>query len=288
MQASRLLATLRGHDSGLWALAVSGDGTRLATVSMDGTAKIWDLATNQVVMTLPTNVTANLNGTGAVFSPDGKQLLTISGDNSATLWELATGKALFTLNGHSALVTSVAISPDGKVLATASDDKTVKLWDAATGYGNQNPDRHDGATLVLAFSADGKRLFAGSDETGIAIAWEIASGKELFRFSGQGAVVGVDSIAASPDGSRLATGEFDTTVKLWDAATGKLLLTLFGHSSQVVSVAFSADGKTLGQRQRRWDGQTLGCAHRPGSAYAGRPHEWRYGRSLQRRWQSPV
>ena len=98
---------------------------------------------------------------------------------------------------------------------------------------------------MLAFSPDGKRLYAGSDETGIAIAWEIASGKKLFRFNGQGTVVGVDAIAASPDGTRLATGEIDTTVKLWEAATGKLLLTLFGHSSQVVSVAYSPDGSYL-------------------------------------------
>ncbi len=108
---------------------------------------------------------------------------------------------------------------------------------------------HDGIAIVVAFSADGKRLFAGSDETGIAIAWEIASGTELFRFSGpvsgQGSVIGVDAIAVSPDGNQLATGEFDTPVRLWDAATGKLMLTFFGHSSQVVSVAFSADGKTL-------------------------------------------
>ncbi len=91
VQASRLVATLRGHENGLWSLALSGDGTRLATVSLDGTAKVWDLASNQVVMTLPTDVTANLTGSGAVFSPDGKRLLTISGDNSATLWDLATG-----------------------------------------------------------------------------------------------------------------------------------------------------------------------------------------------------
>ena len=43
----------------------------------------------------------------------------------------------------------------------------------------------------------------------------------------------------------VATGEFDTTVKVWDSATGNLLFTLFGHSSQVVGIAFSADGKTL-------------------------------------------
>ena len=132
---------MRGHEGGLWSLALNGDGTRLATVSMDGTAKVWDLAANQLLVTLPTSVTANLNGTGAAFSPDSKRLLTISADNTATLWDAATGKALFPLRGHTGLVTSVAISPDGKILATASDDRTVKLWDAATGMSHQDPYR---------------------------------------------------------------------------------------------------------------------------------------------------
>ena len=114
---------------------------------------------------------------------------------------------------------------------------------------------------MVAFSPDGKRVFGGSDETGIAIAWDVASGQELFRFSGQGTAVGVDAIAASPDGTQLATGEFDTTVKLWDAATGKLLLTLFGHSSKVVGVAYSADGRYLASASedgtiKLWDART--------------------------------
>ena len=95
---------------------------------MDGTAKVWDLATDQVLLTLPTGVTNNLIGTGAAFTPDGEQLLTISSDNGATLWDLSNGKPLLTLHGHQhAPVTSVTISPDGKLFATASDDKTVKL-----------------------------------------------------------------------------------------------------------------------------------------------------------------
>lgn len=249
VQSSRLLATLRSSGASLWSVAVSRDGTQLATIGLDGRATVWDLMTNKVLLTLPTNVTENLFGTGALFSADGKGLLTISGNHSATLWDLVTGAALVTLHGHTALVTSVAISPDGKTLATASDDKTIKLWDAATGAEIATLTGHEGGALVLAFSSNNQRLFAGSDETGIALAWEITTGQELFRFSGQGAIIGVDSIAASPDGTRLATGEFDATVKIWDAqvvtGTTHLLMTLFGHASQVVSVAYRADGKML-------------------------------------------
>lgn len=245
LQSSRLRATLAGHDSGLWALTLDGDESHLATVSTDGTAKVWDLVTHQVAISVPTGVTANLSGSGAAFSPDGTRLLTVSSDNSATLWNSATGEAIWVLRGHDAPVTSVAIAADGTRFATASDDRTVKVWDATSGALLNTLIGHEGAALVVAFSPNGKRLFAGSDETGIALAWDVTNGEELFRFDGESAVVGIDAIAVSPDGTRLATGEFDTTVRFWDAATGALLQTLFGHASQVVSVAYSPDGSYL-------------------------------------------
>ena len=55
----------------------------------------------------------------------------------------------------------------------------------------------------------------------------------------------VQAIAFSPDGRTLASGSWDNSVKLWDAASGAQLRTLGGHYGRVYSVVFSPDGKTL-------------------------------------------
>ena len=56
------------------------------------------------------------------------------------------------------------------------------------------------------------------------------------------------SVAWSPDGARLATGSWDGTAKVWDAAGGRELLTLKGHTGWVWSVAWSPDGRRLATR----------------------------------------
>ena len=52
-------------------------------------------------------------------------------------------------------------------------------------------------------------------------------------------------MAVSPDGKRILTGSWDRTAKLWDAASGRDVLTLKGHSGPVLSVAFSPDGQRI-------------------------------------------
>src|ERR1044072_1332961 len=55
----------------------------------------------------------------------------------------------------------------------------------------------------------------------------------------------VHSVAVSPDGKQLATAGFDSTVKLWEIATGKNTATLTGHTGPVYCVAYRPDGKAL-------------------------------------------
>ncbi|MFM7447699.1 MAG: WD40 repeat domain-containing protein [Leptolyngbyaceae cyanobacterium] len=75
-----------------------------------------------------------------------------------------------------------------------------------------------------------------------ALIANIYEGQERQRLHHQDVVT---SVSFSPDGTTLATGSGDTTVKLWNTASGELIRTLSGHEDVVNSVSFSPDGTTL-------------------------------------------
>ena len=253
--ASHVRLTLSGHSSDVLTVAWSPDGKRLATGSLDDTAKVWDAESGKELLTLRSHTGAVIS---VAWSPDGKRLATASADKTAKLWDAKTGKEVLALSGHINGVWSVAWSPDGKRLATASADKTAKLWDAETGKEVLTLRGHISSVWSVAWSPDGRRLATGSDDTAAKV-WEAETGKELLTLRGHSNPVA--SVTWSPDGKRLATGSWDQTAKVWDAGSGKELLTLRGHNNQVTSVAWSQDRKRLAtgswdQTAKVWDAET--------------------------------
>jgi hypothetical protein len=123
VQASRLQFTLRGHTAGLYRIAYSPDGKRLATASIDKTAKVWDAATGKELLTL----IGHTGGVGSiVFTADGKRLATSSWndepEHTANVYDVETGKLLLTLTGHTSALWDIASGPDGRRLATGDGE----------------------------------------------------------------------------------------------------------------------------------------------------------------------
>jgi WD40 repeat protein/predicted Ser/Thr protein kinase len=274
------LMTLRGHTSWVYCIAISPDGKRIVSGSIDRTIKIWDAVTGVDVMTLRGHLdTVNsvvfspdgrrivsgswdktikiwdaesgaevmtLRADGDVvtvsISPDGKHIASGGTDHTIKLWDAETGETSTTLTGHTDDILSLAFSPDGKKIVSASSDKTIKLWDVGTGAEVMTIRGHQDKVYAIGFSPDGKRIISGSQDRTIKV-WDVLSGAELMTLRGHEGDIW--SIAVSPDNKYIASGSIDNTIKVWDIASGENVLTLRGHEHWVLSVAFTPDGKQI-------------------------------------------
>jgi WD40 repeat protein len=242
--------TLTGHGDGITAVACSPDGTRLASASLDGTARLWDLATGKGLAVLKGHTKAVR---GVAFDPAGERVATAGTDGTVRLWDARTGRELHALHGHAGPVTCVAFPGDGRTLASAGEDGTVRFWAAELAQPVRTVSAHDRPVTAIAFSPDGLWL-ASAGEDGTVVLWEVASGRQQFRQPGH--TRAVTAVAFSPDSRRLASASRDRTVKLWDVPGGAEALTLRASTHDLFSVAWRPpDGRQLAAGG--WDGNCV-------------------------------
>jgi WD40 repeat protein len=149
-------------------------------------------------------------------------------------------------------VARLAFAPDGRSLAASSGDGRLCLWEVPSGRLLGRWSSAGYQVGALHFAADGRLLALGSFLERIRL-WDVASGKTIRTFTGheQGLgpyrrqTNGVVSLALSPDGSLLAAGMNDYSVRLWEVGRSSPCRALEGHRSWPGPLAFSADGKQL-------------------------------------------
>ena len=121
---------LKGHEDAVNSIAISADGHQALSGSNDGTSRIWNLVTGEVLDTAIAQPGAQV--VSVAISPDQQSVLIGTNQVAPFLWKLGE-KSPVGLVGHDQPVDSVCFSPDGRFAATTSHDGTTRLWNARTG-----------------------------------------------------------------------------------------------------------------------------------------------------------
>lgn len=287
-ESGALVREFEGGGRGILDHAFSPDGARLASTDpMDGTVRMWDTETGELLATAdrpeakavafaPDGATLVVAGGDAraeirdadtleelqvfhghdgdlfavAFSPDGDWVA--SAGNEAAVWDPRTGEQILSVVGHTATIADLEFRADGSRLVTSAEDGTTRVWDVSVPGGREVAALEGPpppALGTVAFDPAGERLAAPGrgeirlHQTGT---WEVLATLPI-----EAGAVG--DLTFSPDGSRVAAGEFDPppgpgvegTLVIWDSTTGERLVEVPGHGGIIWDIAFSPDGSLV-------------------------------------------
>ena len=230
------LVEWKAHGDQVLSVGFSPDGNRLVSSAYGlEPAAVWTLPDHRRALSLAHTGVINR----IAYSPDGRQIATASADRTAVLWSAADGQRLFTLAGHAAGVLRATWSPDGALVATAGDDGSVLVWDVEQGRRVARRVGHRAQIKDLAFDPRG-RWMASAGADGRALVWTTEPQQRITFLRGH-ELASIWATEFSPAGDHVLTASADETARIWDAATGRELLTL-RHPAPLAIARFSPDG----------------------------------------------
>lgn len=232
--------TLTGHTDMITAQAWSPNEKFIASAGEDGTVVVWDARSGQILYTYhsPSSVVTSL-----AWSPDSKRIVSGGSDGLAQTWDATTGGNV--LNHHMAFgaIYAIAWSPDGKYIAGGA--AVVEIWDAGTGKLVRSLSNTSvfGPT-DLQWSPDSKRLAIGLDNNLGAQIWSMTTGKMLLSYHSP---TQLHTLAWSPNGQFIASGDVNGIVQVWNAETGAHVTTYRGHTkgTGISGVCWLPDGQRV-------------------------------------------
>ena len=245
----------RIHRNAVYWCAFSPNGERVATCGHDMTIGVWDAVGNHdpehtKLENMGKRINQVLKGhTGWVmqvkWSPTSKYLASCSADKTIKLWDVEDEKNLLkwgmlvtTMKAHEDMVTSIMWHKDGTQIFSSCRDGTMYVWDVS---------------LQL------RKFFKG--ESGDALKRTIQSAKNGNK---DGHMDQINRIVLNKSCNQMISCSNDTTLKAWNARTGRCLLTYEGHSDHVLSCELSPDDQKLAtcshdKTVRIWDTATARC-----------------------------
>ncbi|HJZ94226.1 MAG TPA: WD40 repeat domain-containing protein, partial [Gemmataceae bacterium] len=215
------------------AVAISADG-RVATGSADKKVRVWPPTGEQPSQTLAGH---RDTVTAVAWARDNRTLATGGNDRDVILWAADTGKQIRSID-HPSEVQCLAFSPDGTKLAVGSADDRLRVYQVATGKRLAELEKAGSPPNVsaVAWSSDSAFVLAGRGNHTLQY-WSLKANKDVQNIQ---TMAPVNRAALSADGKTLVGMSHDRSVRFWDAATGRLKLTLIADTAQILAIG--ADG----------------------------------------------
>ena len=224
LEAGKLTARFSEPRDAVQCLAVSPDGQFLAAGAAEPNVYIWNLVDRKLIATLPGH---HEGAAGVSFSPDGKLLATGGTDRQLRLWEVDGWKESSSLSLPEP-IGDVAFSPDSALVAAAvagPSEWTIRLMrltntkEAGVFYAGGT------APLRMVWKPDEKvkKLYVGCSDNSVRA---VTAGGSPPAVAWRGHADWVYGMAISRDGSRVASGSLDGTVRVWNEADGRPLAVL--------------------------------------------------------------
>ncbi|MDO5082990.1 MAG: WD40 repeat domain-containing protein [Arachnia propionica] len=233
---------VRGLDGGLVAgldhdpypqdAAWSPDGTRVISSGRDGTVRVWDATTGEVLHTLPGGMP--YGRVAVAWSPDGAEVMAGpvgESGRSFQIWDAASGDAIRRLEGVETTHELRWSSDGGLILGSQLEGDSGLRWVSSTGQPLpplvvQDPDGmfEDGfdTPWLAIWDPTGTRLATAWDDCVVRV-WTSGSAEPSHMFVGH---LNPVTHMAWDDSGELLLSVSDEAVKLWNAATGVAVLHL--------------------------------------------------------------
>jgi WD40 repeat protein len=235
------IAALRGvHNGVVLRIALNPAGTLIAAEDVNGTLTLWDYETGDLIATYRNHY---YGSPSTAFSPDGSLLASGQGLSHTILWETATGRQVRFFRAKNAQPGELMFI-DNETLFGTGMCGPLAGWNITTGEQivelGCKASHKDGRTAI---NRDGRWIVGALEFSPVINVWDVATDTLITELTGHDEWVIATEF--SPDGSLLASGSCDATIRLWDTETWEEKAVITRHEGCVWALEFSPDSRFL-------------------------------------------